>query len=109
MSGADDRLFLFATIRPKPEHFADALSALNGIVPQTLQEPGCHVFSAFVSRDAANTLHLFECFEDEAALQRHYAEPYTKQVFESYGAWLAAPVETIRLNAGSPHSSEQFK
>ena len=106
---SDTRLFLFATIRPKPEFFEAARTALDELVPTTLKEPGCHIFSAFVSRDEPDTLHLFECFEDEAALTSHYEKPYTMAVFKKYESWLAAPVEVRKLGASSDVSSGQFR
>jgi quinol monooxygenase YgiN len=108
MTSQDHRLFLFATIRPKPEYFQQARTALDNIVPLTLEEPGCHVFSAFVGQEEPNTLHLFECFENEAALQEHYATPYTAAMFEQYRTWLAAPVEIRKLSRSVAASSIQF-
>lgn len=108
MTMHDQRLYLFATIHPKPEFFNDARAALDQLVPPTLNEPGCHVFSAFVSHTQPNTLHLFECFDDEAALELHYAQPYTKEVFEKYQTWLAAPVEILKLGSSSLTSAAQF-
>ena len=67
MKQINNRLSLFATIRSKPDFFERTLSTLNDLVPTTLKEPGCHNFSVFISRDEPNTLHLFECFDDEAA------------------------------------------
>ena len=109
MTSHDDRLFLFATIRPKAEYFQQAREALDSIVPRTLEEPGCHVFSAFVGQQEPNTLHLFECFENEAALQEHYATPYTAEVFEQYRTWLAAPVEVRKLSSSAAGTSLQFQ
>ena len=108
MSDGKPKLFLFAVIQPKPEHFDDAKSALDALIPLTLKEPGCHVFSAFISKDRSNTLHLFECFDDEEALAFHYAQDYTARVFKKYEDWLAAPVEVTRMSASSPVSWEQF-
>jgi quinol monooxygenase YgiN len=108
MSDLKPKLFLFAVIETKPEHFDDAKSALDALVPPTLDEPGCHVFSAFASKDRSNTLHLFECFEDEDALNFHYAQDYTKSVFKKYENWLAAPVEATKMSATSRVSWEQF-
>ncbi len=109
MTSKDERLFLFATIRPKPEYFDQAREALDSIVPPTLEEPGCHVFSAFVAQEEPNTLHLFECFENEAALQDHYATPYTAAMFEKYRTWLAAPVEVKKLSSSAISSADQFR
>ncbi len=108
MAEGTAKLFLAATIRPKPEHYADARAALEAIVPLTLDEPGCHVFSAFESRDEDHTLHLFECFDDEAALEVHYTKTYTRDVFEAYKTWLRAPVDVKRLSALSAKTWQQF-
>ncbi len=102
------KLFLFATIRIKPEYFEQARAALDGLMPPTLAEAGCHVFSAFQSQDQDNTLHLFECFDDMDALNAHYAADYTKEVFTAYEEWLAAPVEVTKLSAISPTTTAQF-
>ncbi|WP_299686536.1 putative quinol monooxygenase [uncultured Tateyamaria sp.] len=102
-------LFLFATIRPKPAHFDDARAALDSLVPLTLAEPGCRVFAAFQSGDAGHrVLHLFERFRDQAALDLHYAQPYTRAVFAKYEMWLSAPVDIVRLNPISLQASAQF-
>ncbi|WP_300063122.1 antibiotic biosynthesis monooxygenase [uncultured Roseobacter sp.] len=71
----DDRggLFLFATIRPKPEHFEEARAALDALIIDTLDEPGCHLFAAFESVSETGVLHLFKHFKDQDALDAHYA------------------------------------
>ena len=98
MTGTAPPLFLFATIRPRPDCAADARAALEEIIPQTLEEAGCRIFSLFASREEPGVLHLFECFDDDEALANHYAEPYTQRVFERYADWLAAPVAVRRLD-----------
>lgn len=108
MAGDQAKLFLFAVIQIKPEHFDEAKVALDEIIPPTLEEPGCHVFAAFVSKDRSNTLHLFECFEDEDALNTHYAQDYTTSVFKKYETWLSAPVEVTKMSATSRVSWEQL-
>lgn len=108
MPGDNPRLFLFATIRPRPEHFGAAKAALDGIIVPTLEEAGCHIFAAFESGTEPHTLHLFECFDDEAALNLHYEQGYTKNVFRRYADWLRAPVEITRMSALSPSSLAQF-
>lgn len=102
------KLFLFGVIPIKPEHFEEAQAALEQLIPLTLAEPGCHVFAAFASKDNSNTLHLFECFDDEDALNFHYAQDYTASVFKEYENWLSAPVEVTKMFATSPVSWKQF-
>lgn len=108
MADNKPKLFLFAVIQVKPEYFSAAKAALDELIQPTLKEPGCHVFSAFVSKDRSNTLHLFECFENEDALNAHYAEDYTTSVFKKYETWLSAPVEVTKMYASSQVSWEQF-
>jgi len=103
-----DRLFLFATIRPKPQHIEDVLGALHDLIPPTLAEPGCHLFSAFRNREDPSVVHLYEAFDDEDALERHYAAGYTQAVFHQYQKWLSAPVEIVRLQASSHLSADQY-
>lgn len=101
-------LHIFATIRPKAEHFAEAKAALEQLVAPTLAEPGCHLFTVLENRDEPGLLHLFEIFDDDEAVAAHYTQDYNKAVFASYKAWLAAPVEVQHLAATSSISAEQF-
>jgi quinol monooxygenase YgiN len=103
-----EHLYLFATIKPKPEHFNDAKAALEELIPPTLGEPGCHLFTVLETRDELGVLHLFEIFDDEAAVQAHYEKEYTKSVFAKYQSWLSSPVTIQHLSMTSPSSLEQF-
>ena len=90
-------LFLFATITPKPESFADARAAVIEIIPYTLKEDGCVQFTLLEDKADDGRLYLVEEWTDEAALQAHYAQPYTQAVFDRYRNWLAEPVATVRM------------
>lgn len=102
-------LFIFATIKPRPEFFELASGALNGLIEPTLSEAGCRLFSVFESNDDPGSLHLFECFEDAHSLSQHYEMPYTKNVFQLYEQWLSEPVRIIKLSASEANTLEQFK
>ena len=91
-----DHLFVFARITPKTEFFDDAKAAIIKIIASTRKEEGCHDFKFYEGRGDGN-LYLYEEWESQAALDCHYAMPYTKAVFESYDAWLASPVEVTKL------------
>ncbi len=70
----DDRggLFLFATIRPKPEHLDKARAAIDDLIPKTLAEPGCHLFAAFESGSEDGVLHLSGlCYASPLGQPRH--------------------------------------
>ena len=81
-------LFVIAEIKPKPEHFEEAVEAVAGIMPQTRDEPGCRDFRMF-EQPAESRFFLFEEWDGEADLAAHYEQPYTKSVFENYAAWLS--------------------
>lgn len=109
MTAAEERLHIFATIRPKPEFLDVAKQALEDLIPPTLAEPGCHLFTVHENRDTPGVLHLFEIFDDDAAVQEHYEQDYTKDVFAKYQNWLDAPVEIQHLKVTASSSSDQFK
>lgn len=87
-------LSIFATITPKPEHLDAARQAIMGILDDTRAEQGCLTFDLHEDT-VAGKLHLYEIWSGQAALDAHYAQPYTKAVFQAYEAWLAAPVEAV--------------
>lgn len=89
---------IFATIRPKPEFFDEAKAAILEIIPVTRAEPGCEWFDLYEGAEGSGTLHLWEKFASDAALEAHYAKDYTRQVFDAYQEWLAQPVEVQRLS-----------
>jgi quinol monooxygenase YgiN len=91
-------LFIFAEIKPKPEHFKDAQQAITGILDQTRAESGCRSFDLFEAPDQ-DTLYLFEEWQDQDALDQHHAQPYTSAVFKSYQGWLAEPPRILPLHS----------
>ena len=88
---------LFARIVPKPQHFDDARRAILEIVPATRREAGCREFVLHEARDGTGQLFIYETWDDDAALEDHHAQPYTRAVFRRYEDWLAAPVEITKL------------
>ncbi|MCQ8186132.1 putative quinol monooxygenase [Parvularcula maris] len=88
-------LCILATITPRSEHLADARDAIVGIVERTCAEPGCQTFRLLEGPDGR--LRLYEEWDDEAALEAHHAEDYTRAVFAAYEGWLATPPEIVHL------------
>jgi len=93
-------LFVFAEIRPKAAHYEDARAAIKGITEVTRRESGCLQFDLFEGKgEASGCLYLLESWADDAALQAHHEQAYTKNVFEHYKKWLADDVQLVRMRA----------
>jgi len=87
-------LVIFARITPKQEYFNAAKEAVLKIIPTTLLEPGCRIFSL---HEADGELILYEMWENEEALNLHHEQEYTKAVFAQYEYWLAKPVHIEKM------------
>lgn len=87
---------IVAKITPKAALFDDCKGRLQGILAATRAEPGCNRFELFASKEQ-RCLFLVEQFESQAALDDHYAQPYTKAVFAFYENALAEPVEVEKV------------
>ena len=103
----DERYHLFAQVYLKPEHYEEAKQAVLEMIPLTLAEDGCEVFTLHeASADQGDgaptpppaTLYLYEVFKDKAAFEFHHAQSYTKEVFAKYQNWLRAPIDIVYLN-----------
>lgn len=89
-------LFVFAEIKPKPEHRNEVRDAILGVLDQTRSEDGCRSFDLFEGTNPGD-ICLFEEWDDQAALDAHYAQPYIAEVFAAYEEWLATPPEVKKL------------
>ncbi|WP_411827796.1 putative quinol monooxygenase [Luteolibacter sp. AS25] len=78
-------LFIIAKIPLKPEHYTSGKEAIIGILPETRAEIGCLQFELH-EEAGENTLFLYEEWVDQAALDLHYQQEYTKAVFANYTA-----------------------
>lgn len=108
MSNSETLLYVFAEITPKPEHLEESRAAIEGIMSDTLNEAGCHVFALLTGQEDDGRLYLFEAWTDAQSLADHYEQPYTKAVFESYQSWLAEPVKIIKMKTAAPLTASQF-
>ena len=71
---------IFVTIHIKPG-FKDAFmeSMMGDAQGSVRDEPGCYRFDVLQSQENPNRIHLYEVYENEAALEAHRQAPhYTK-------------------------------
>lgn len=87
---------IVAKITPKTALFAECKRKLQAIVAPTLAEVGCIRFELYTG-DNQTCLFLVERFVSQQALDEHYQQAYTKQVFTFYESALAKAVEINNL------------
>lgn len=95
----NDRLHFYAKLTPKPGLYDQLRAAIAKSIPETLAEPGCHVFAIVDNSSDKSALYLFEIFEDEAALQYHLEMQYTKDLLKEISQLLAKPPEVQNMTS----------
>lgn len=88
---------VFATIRLKPQHMADACAMAADMVDATRAEEGCLAFEPRRAADGSSTLMIFEEWADRAAFDFHHAQDYTKAIFTKYETWLESAPELVEV------------
>ncbi|MAT34200.1 MAG: antibiotic biosynthesis monooxygenase [Ponticaulis sp.] len=73
-------LYLVARLTPRPEVFEETKTSVASIIAPTRKEPGCQRFELHSDDEH---LYLVEAWDDEAALDFHYAQPYTSAVMSA--------------------------
>tara|TARA_Y100000052_G_scaffold21389_1_gene21587 strand:- start:57083 stop:57361 length:279 start_codon:yes stop_codon:yes gene_type:complete len=91
-------LYLVARLTPQPDLFEETRTSVAGIVEPTRKEKGCLRFELHSDDEH---LYLVEAWEDEAALEFHYAQDYTRMVMTANEARLEGPprIEKMHLVA----------
>lgn len=90
------QLNVIARIKPHQEHLDAARGAIREIMDRTRAEPGCITFRLSENTNDGS-LHLYEEWRDEAALDLHHEQSYTKAVFKAYQEWLAEEPQIVHL------------
>jgi len=57
---------------------AIVLDALEKLAPRSREEPGCRVYQAYRDPAEPRVFHIFEIYDDEAAVEAHRAAPHFK-------------------------------
>lgn len=95
---SDQRVSIFASFVPKPGHEADVERILRGMLKPTREEPGCRRYDLFRDRDDAAGFHLFEIYDDFAAVEHHRTTEHYKAYRASIEAHLASPIQAVLMN-----------
>ena len=96
---------LFVTAKIKPGHRAEFIEATMGdAVGSNNDEPGCLRFDVLQDNEDPNKLHLYEVYQDEAAVEAHRNAPHFVKWREECKDWFAT--ENIRKLATPVYPSE---
>ena len=87
-------IVLIVTIQMKPEHreaflesmIADARGSAN-------DEPGCLRFDVLQDNEDTNRIHLYEVYQDEAALEAHRQAPHYIKWRNTVKDWFAGELD----------------
>jgi len=78
-------LVIAGTIDIDPEDRDALIEAMKIVTGPSRAEPGCHHYGFSVDIEDANRFHLFEVWEDAAAVEQHFKSPHFRAYFERSG------------------------
>lgn len=87
-----DEVIVTLTLQFKPGSAETVLERMVPSVRLTRDEPGNNEFQFFEVKGSQDRFVVFERWKDQAALERHWEQPYTKEVLALFEAHLAKPL-----------------
>lgn len=94
-AGADE-VVVMLTLQFKPGSAEKVLERMIPSVRLTRAEPGNKEFQLFNVKGSEDKLVVFERWKDQAALEWHWEQPYTKETLELFGEHLAEPLSEAK-------------
>jgi quinol monooxygenase YgiN len=76
----------------RPGTLANVLQRLIPAVLQTRAEPGCIQFDVWKVKNVEAQIIIFERWKDQAALDLHFQQSYTKDALALFDEYLARPL-----------------
>jgi quinol monooxygenase YgiN len=67
---------IVAEMEAVPERRAELLEVLDGLLEPSRAEPGCVSYRYFFDSENDNIIHFFELWQDQAAVDFHFATPH---------------------------------
>lgn len=84
------------TAKLKPEASEQARNLVDEVVRLTRPEPGCHSYTFYISLEDSNTIHVFEEWESDEALNSHLQQEHTQHFLESLAGLVSEPPDVKR-------------
>ena len=82
-----------AQISVKAEHWEEAQELAESHSRVSRDEPGCLSHDWFPHPREAHTIFFFEQWRDQAAIDEHFARPYSAVLVASFQRWAESPLE----------------
>jgi quinol monooxygenase YgiN len=70
----------------------------------TLNEPGCIEYKAYAGRDDAGAVFMFEKWQDQAALDAHFASPHMAEFIAALGGLGVTGMDVKKYDVASEGS-----
>jgi quinol monooxygenase YgiN len=97
-------LTIVAHIKAKPGMEQRMQQDLLRLLEPTRSEAGCITFDLLIDRNDPTVFMLYENWENQAALDAHFEQPYVKLVLQAYEVTLAEPIAVNFLSKIEPMS-----
>ena len=94
-------LVIAGTIKVKPETRAEAVQAAIKMAKATQQEAGCISYGFSADLEDPNTFLIFEEWDSEEALLRHFQTPHMAEFNAAVPRFLAAPPSINRFDVAA--------
>lgn len=89
-------ILIVATVQIRPEYWAEALALAQQHVEKSRTEAGCISHNWYEHPEKQHTLFFYEQWQDQDAINRHFSEPYSKELASSFSQWAQDP-PTLRF------------
>lgn len=83
-AGVDEKaVVLFVEFQFEPSNLETALDLLTEMQNQTLEnEEGCIAYDVLLNKEKPNSVFIYECYENNAALKKHNSATYYKDLVD---------------------------
>jgi len=85
-------IIITASVELKPEHWEQAQVLAQSHSEASRAEAGCVSHDWYPHPELAHTLFFFEQWQDQAAIDLHFAQPYSARLVECFRDWAASEV-----------------
>lgn len=99
MSDNEKPIVLFVEFQFSAKEMGLAVELLTEMQNQTIEnEEGCIAYDILLNGDEPNTIYLYECYENKAALDAHNSAPYFKRIVGDKLPPLIKAQKILKLN-----------